>query len=270
MIKLIQLAGAAFLLVSSNAVFSGTIIQIQNKNDLATISTDGKHARMSTSGDEYVIVDYKKQTVKMVNPKKRQVVLLNTDKTSAGKSASAVRTSVKKLGSGKTVAGYATQKYAYTANGKSCGIIYGSTDVYQKQGIKELFQALKIMMEKQRAVLGGLAGMVDDCTLADMNISDHVSTIGVPMRTEKNGVVDSEVKSIQLNVSLPADTFAIPASYKTVTIDQQMREMKQSMQQYQPQMQQMMQQMQQSGGMSPEMMQQMRRMQDMMQQRQQP
>ncbi len=102
------------------------------------------------------------------------------------------------------------------------------------------------------------------------NVSEHVNTIGVPMRTEKNGRVDSEVKSIQLNVELAADTFVIPASYKTVTMEQQMREMKQAMQKHQPQMQQMMQQMQQSGRMSPEMMEQMRRMQDMMQPRQQP
>jgi len=167
MIKLIQLACVSLFLVGSNAVFAGTIIQIQNKNDLATISTDGRLARMSMSGDEYVIVDYKKHTVKMVNPQKRQVVLLNTGKTSAGKS-SAIHTSVKNLGAGIQVAGYATQKYAYSANGKSCGVIYGSKDAYQKQGVKELLQAMKTMMEKQRAILGGLAGMVDDCTLAEM------------------------------------------------------------------------------------------------------
>lgn len=266
MIKLIQLTCVCIFLVSSNAVFAGTIIQIQNKNDLATISTDGKLARMSMSGDEYVIVDYKKHTVKMVNPQKRQVVLLSTGKRSAGKS-SAIRTSVKNLGAGIPIAGYPTQKYAYSANGKSCGVIYGSKDVYQKQGIKDLLQAMKTMMERQRAVLGGLAGMVDDCTLADMNVSEHVNTIGVPMRTEKNGRVDSEVKSIRLDVALPADTFTIPASYKTVTMEQQMHEMKQAMQKHQPQIQQMMQQMQQSGRMSPEMMEQMRRMQDVMQSR---
>ena len=263
--KLFQIACASIFLFVSNAVFAGTVIQIQNKSDLATISTDGKLARMSMSGDEYVIVDYKKHTVKMVNPQKKQVVLLKADKAPAGKS-SGVQTSLKNLGAGITVAGYPTQKYAYSANGKSCGTIYGSKDAYQKQGIKELLEAMKTMMERQRAVLGGLAGMVDDCTLADMNVSEHVSTIGVPMRTEKNGRVDSEVKSIRLDVELPADTFVIPASYQTISMEQQIQNMKQSMKQHQPQIQQMMQQMQQSGRMSPEMMDQMRRMKEMMQQ----
>lgn len=267
--KLIQFAGAAALLVSANIVFAGTIIKIQSADSMATVLTDGKFARMNSSADEYVIVDYKKKTVKMVDPKMRQVMLLDAGKVSAGSAASQLRTSVKKLGAGMTVAGYPTQKYAYSANGRSCGFIYGSTEAYQKKGIKELLQAMNNMMEKQQAMLGGFAGMMDDCMLADMKISEHVNTIGVPMRTEKNGVVDSEVKSIKLNVELPADTFVIPSSYKTVTMEQQVREVKQQMQQYQPQVQQMMQQMQQSGQMPPEMMQQMRRAQEMMKQYQQ-
>jgi len=265
MIKLIQLATAASLLVSTNIVFAGTVIQVQDTEGLATILTDGKFARMNSSNDEYVIVDYKKQTVKMVNPKTRQVMLLDADKMPAGKSGLQLRTSVKKLGAGTKIAGYPTQKYAYSANGKSCGIIYGSTEVYKKPGIKELLQAMNNMMEKQQAMLGGFAGMIDDCTLADMKLNDHVNTVGVPMRTEKNGVVDSEVKSIKLNVNLPADTFVIPASYKTVTMEQQMRE---ASKQSPPEMQQLMQQMQ-SGQMPPEMMEQMRQAQEMMKQYQQ-
>jgi len=267
--KLIQFTGVAVLLVSANFVSAGTIIKIQSADSMATILTDGEFARMNSSGDEYVIVDYKKKTVKMVNPKMQQVMLLDAGKTPGRGPASQLRTSVKKLGAGMSVAGYPTQKYAYSANGKSCGVIYGSAEVYRKKGIKELLQAMNNMMEKQQAMLGGFAGMMDDCMLADMKLSEHVNTIGVPMRTEKNGVVDSEVKSIKLNVALPANTFVIPASYKTVTMDQQIREAKQKMQQNQPQVQQMMQQMQQSGQVPPEMMEQMRRVQEKMKQYQQ-
>ncbi len=263
--KLIQLAGVISLLISTNIVLAGTVIKIKDGNELTTVSTDGKFARMDMPDDEYVIVDYKKHTIKVVDVKKQQVMLLNTDKIPAGKSGPELRTSLKKLGAGREVAGYATQKYAYSANGKSCGIIYGSTEAYQKQGIKQLLQAMNNMMEKQQAMLGGFAGMIDDCTRADMKLSEHVNTIGVPMRTEKNGVVDSEIKSITLGVNLSTDTFVIPASYKTVTMDEQLREAKQQMQQYQPQMQQMM----QSGQTQSEMMEQMRRVQEMMQQYQQ-
>ncbi|MFV2005342.1 MAG: hypothetical protein ACC650_09045 [Gammaproteobacteria bacterium] len=266
MIKLFQIFSVISLFAGSNTVTAGTILQIQNNNDMTTVLTDGKLARMNMPGADYVIVDYRKRTVKAVSPPKQTVMVLSADKMATGNHGPEVRTDIKELGAGIEVAGYPTQKYTYSANGKSCGVIYGSKDVYQKEGIKELFQAMKIMMEKQRAILGGLAGMVDDCTLADMKVSEHVKTIGVPMRTEKNGVVDSEIKSIRVGVDLPADTFVIPASYKTVTMEEQMRKAQQQVQQYQPQIQQMMQQMQQTGQMTPEMMEQMRRAQKMMQQ----
>ena len=263
-----------FLLLSTSLLQAATVIEVQNNNDLTTVVTDGQFARMNMSGSEYVIVDYRKHTVQVVNPQKQQVMLLEADKLASSNNGSLVRTSIQKLGAGVEVAGYPTQKYSYSANGKSCGVIYGSMDVYQKQGIKELFQALKIMMDKQRAVLGGLASLVDDCTLADMKVSDHVKIVGVPMRTDKNGHVETEIKSIKYGVSLPPDTFVIPASYKTLTLQDQIRAAStgmsgapvQNSQGMPPQAQQMMRQMPPSGQLTPQMMEQMRRSSGMMRQ----
>jgi hypothetical protein len=276
MIKPIRLFAISFIFCSP-ALQAGTIIQIQNKNELSTVLTDGTQVRMNAGESEYIIIDYKSHRVKVVSPQKQEVMLLDTDGMAAGNNAPVVRTSINKIGAGGAIAGYKTQKFSYTANGKPCGIIYGSRDAYQVKGIKELFSAMKSMVEKQQAVLGGFAGMVDDCTLADMKLSDQVNTIGVPMRTVKNGRVETEIKSIKVNVTLPADTFVIPASYKAVTMQEQMNEvskdmstMQQQMQQYQPQMQQMMRQMQESGQLSPEALEQMRRAQEMMKQYQQP
>ncbi len=281
MIKLIKIFGVITLLVSTNTALAGTVIRIQNNGDMTTVMTDGKLARLSMSGDEneYIIIDYRKQTVNVVSPQKHQVMQLNAGQMAAGAQGPQVRTAMKELGSGVKVAGYPTRKYSFSANGKSCGVIYGSREVYQKEGIKELFQAMRTMMERQRAILGGLAGMVDDCTLADMKISDHVKAVGVPMRSERDGRVETEIKSIKYGVTLPADTFVIPASYKVLTMQQQINAAKKNMMNAQqrtrqhntqpPQMQDMMRQLQQSGQLTPEMMQQMRRSQGMMQQYQQ-
>jgi hypothetical protein len=211
-----------FMLHSSLA-HAATAIEVQNNNDLTTVVTNGKFARMNLDESEYAIVDYQKRKVSVVNPETRQVMSLDADKLASSNKGPLVRTSIKSLGTGIDVAGYATQKYSYSANGKSCGVIYGSMEVYQKQGIKELFQALKIMMDKQRAVLGGLVNMIDDCTLADMNVSEHVRTVGVPMRTDKNGRVETEIKSIRYDVRLPADTFIVPASYRTITMQDKIK-----------------------------------------------
>ena len=159
-------------------------------------------------------------------------------------------------------------------NGRSCGDIYASKDAYQVEGMKEVLKAMRTMIAQQRAMLGGLAGMLDDCTLADMQMVERVENIGIPMRTVRNGRIESEVKSIQTDATLPADAFVIPASYKKVSVEQQVqkasRAMQQAPQQMPPGTQGMMRQMQQSGQMTPEMMEQMRRAQEMMRQYQQP
>ncbi|MFV2005334.1 MAG: hypothetical protein ACC650_09005 [Gammaproteobacteria bacterium] len=271
MTKSIPLFAILFMFTAS--AVAGTIVEIQDEGELTTIMTDGKKARMGMPSAEYVIVDFKSNSVKFVSPQEKQVMLMDSDGMPAGKDkVRVVKTSIKNLGAGPVIAGYKTQKFSYAANGKSCGTIYGSKDAYQAKGIKELFSAMKTMMERQRTMMGGFVNMIDDCDLADMNLSEKVTTIGVPMRTEKNGRVDSEVKSIKTGVSLPADAFSVPANYKTTTMQEQMKAMSGSMagsknqMQQQPQMQDMMKQMQQSGQITPEIMEQMREAQEMMNQ----
>ncbi len=271
---------AVVLLLCSMAIQAGTVVEIQNQGELTRVITDGQQARINISASEYVIVNYNNHSVRVVDPQKRQVMLLNADVKATGNSFPTLRTSINNLGPGQVIAGYTTQKYSYSANGKTCGVIYGSKQAYQARGIKQLMSAMETMMAQQSAVLGGLAAMIDDCTLADMKLSDHVSTIGVPMRTEKNGRIDTQIKSIRTDVALPANTFVIPASYKTVTMQEQMNVASNNMaaaqqvqrndnRNQQLRMQQMMRQMQQSGQLTPEMMQQMRRTQEMMNQYQQ-
>ena len=272
MIKQIHIF-SIILMLCTPAAMAGTIIHIQNGNEISTLLTDGRQARMNLGGSDYIIVDYRDQSVKAVNPQKGQVMLLNADDIPNGNKVSKIETSVRHLGAGPVIAGYKTQKFAYSAKGKSCGVIYGSQQAFKVKGIEDLINAMKIMAEKQQAMMGGFAGMMDDCLRAGIEMSEHVKTIGVPMRTEDNGVVDSEVKSIQPNVNLPANTFVVPASYQTVSVKGEVQKaskdvaaMQQKIQQYQPQIQQMMQQMQQSGQMSPQAMEQMRRVQGVMQQ----
>lgn len=261
-------------LFAVTAVSAGTVIEIQSKGDLTTVLTNGQHARMNIPGSDYVIIDYRKQQAQVVSPQKHQVMLFDAKIMAPANNASAVRTSLNLLGNGPVIAGYQTQKYSYAANGKSCGVIYGSREAISANGMNDLLQAMKTMLEQQRAALGGFAGFVDDCTLADMQVTDHVKTIGVPMRTERNGMVDSEIKSIKLDVTLPENTFIIPSSYKTVTMQDNMQASSRNMAstRQQPPVQEMtqqLQQMQQSGQVTPEMLQQMRRAQEMMKQYQQ-
>ena len=218
MIKAIQFVGMLFLFCSP--VMAGTIIEIQNNNELTTLITDGQKVRMNMSESEYAILDYSNNSAKIINPKKKQVMFLNVGDMTAGNVVT-VQILIKKLGDGQEIAGYKTQKFSYKANGRSCGVIYGSKNAFQADGIKELVAALKTLMEKQRVALGGFASLVDICTLADMQLMDHINTVGLPLRTEKNGRAELEIKMIKTDVSLANDTFVIPASYRMLGEKQQ-------------------------------------------------
>lgn len=228
MIKLILFISV--FLLNSSVLMAGTVIEIQDEDTMTTVISDGRQVRINTADGEYVIIDYINHGVKFVSPKENQVLLLGAGVISRSSEVTKVHTRLKNMGAGDNIAGYATQKFSYRANGKPCGIIYGSTQAYQVKGMKALMGAIQAMMEKQQAALGGFAYMVDDCTLADLALGDHTKFIGVPMRIIENGIVNSEIKSIRLNVNLPADTFVIPASYKTISMQQ--TSMQQQVQQY--------------------------------------
>lgn len=287
--KLSQIAGcfiaSSLLVLCSSAVTAGTILEVKNDGELTTMLTDGRLARLNMVSAEYVIIDYRKQLVKVVDQQNHQVVVL--DVAAAAKSIPAntkVHVSLKKLGSAQRIAGYETNKFEYTANGRSCGVILASKKAYQEKGIQDLMSAMQTMIKKQRAVLGGFAGFIDDCTLADMQLAEHVSNIGLPMRTSKNGVVETEIKRIRVDVTLPEETFLTPAGYKIITMEDKIKQASKGWmhapqgkpsaggQQGVPQGAQfkdMMRQMQQAGQLTPEMMEQMRGAQQMMQQYQQ-
>ncbi len=221
MIKAIQFVGMLFLFCSP--VMAGTIIEIQNNNELTTLITDGQKVRMNMSESEYAILDYSNHSAQIINLQKKQVMFLNVADMAAGNNVVTVQISINKLGDGEEIAGYKTQKFSYKANGRPCGVIYGSKSAYQADGIKELVAALKTLMEKQRVALGGFASLVDICTLADMQLMDHINTVGLPLRTEKNGRAELEIKMIKAGVSLADDTFVIPASYRILGEKQQMK-----------------------------------------------
>ena len=273
MIKTIQII-CTFLLFSSSISMAGSIIEIKNNNEIITVLTDGKQARMNTGGSDYVIVDYKNNSVKNVDRNNRQVMLSEIDNIQKTGNASRIQPSIKNLGTGSSIAGYKTQKFGYAVNGKACGVIHGSKTAYQHKDVKAMFDAIITMMQQQLAMLGSFVSMVDACTLADIDISNYVATIGAPMRIDKKGSIDTEVKSIKFDVALPADTFVIPDSYKTVNINGEVQKMKavkvkvprHVSQNQQPQMQQMMPQRQRPGELIPERMEQMRRSQYMMRQ----
>ncbi len=270
--KLNQILCAA-LCVMATAVQAATVVELSGQGKVRQIVTDGKKARISAGNNDYVIVDYKSSSVKMVMNAKQQVLVMDGEMPSVAGKAPEVKTSLKKNGNGPDIAGYGTTAYDWGTNMKKCGRIYASKEVLAVDGMRELFDAMHTLMKKQRDAMGGYAAMMDGCTRANLQMTDQVEKIGIPMRIVKaDGQVVNEIKSIKTNVTVPKNAFDIPADYKVVTMQEMMQraqQARQSMQQQMPQIQQQLQQLKASGKLSPEAMKQLEKYQQMMQQGQQ-
>jgi len=209
-------SGIVFFSLTAQAATVVTIVS-QDKTD--RIMSDGHQARIGINHDDYVIVDYKTGDIKMVMSAKQQVFLLNNDMSAMGGKTPAIKTKLELKASGPVIAGYKTRAYDWSANGRHCGVFYGSTEAMKTAGMKPLFAAVQKVIQKQREAMGGFAALMDACTLTNFQAGKQLAQAGIPMRMEKaGGEVISEIKQIQTGVRLPASAFEIPANYKIVTM----------------------------------------------------
>jgi hypothetical protein len=258
-------------------------IQIKTRSPMggdSTITSNGKVARMDGGGQPgYMLLDLQSGAMRMVDDQRRSVMEMGMPASGSGTAVgSAVDVDIADRGAGPSIAGYATRRFDIKANGRLCVSAFGSTKLMKVDGVEALFNALTRIQQQAENMMGAFRGQRDPCEIADLKMAEAYKRIGAPMRViDASGQLDSEVVSVDRNVSKPAEFYATPANYQVTNMQQQMnqardqqQQMMRQMQQSMPDMQRMMQQMQQQGGMPPEAMEQMRKMQEMMQQRMPP
>jgi hypothetical protein len=255
-------------LLHSGLVQAGTFVEVKHENSLSTILSEGDKMRMSSSSSDYLIIDNSSKTIKAVNDAARKVVVIDMDSFPEPSSAAHVRVEFRNYGSGPQIAGFDTTRYEYMVNGRSCGFVYGSQSAMQADGIENMFSAMSTMIDSKRAMIGGFAALMDECKQADISLNEHVQRIGLPMRTERKGIIQTEVMTIRLNVPVPPESFIIPENYLAVSAIDEMQAVEKQRydarrapaEQMPPHMQDIMKQMQQSGQVPPQMRERMQRM----------
>lgn len=271
-----MLRSIAFLQLFSLISFTlhaGTIVDIQNQKKQQTqFLSDGKMGRMNSAGDRtYMIVDYTDQSIKVVMPKRSEVLDLGGEMPSLGLGGTPtekVALIVEAEGEGPEVAGYATQKFKLSVNGESCGVAFASKEAMEDTGMDQMFKTLQKVAEKTSQAMGALQPDISPCERAKTNTANHIETMGAPLRSlDEKGNVEVEVTRIQTDISLPPDTFVIPAEYKVVSAADKMRQVEsqlrsgvEKMQKNMPEMEKMLEEMERSGKMSPESMKNMKKM----------
>lgn len=259
----------------SSIIYADTLVQIKTEDgNISKIMSNGKMTRISMAPEPgYILINHANQNMHMVIPEEKTIMNMSADMTKKTAPVK-VNIKIKEIGKGPKIAGYSTKKYAVTADGQDCGMIYGSKKALKNTDINNIFNALNKMMENQSQMMGGMSEMMDACDRADMSsLADQGKIAGLPLRTtDRNGALTSEVLSIDSKANLPATNYELPSDYKMTSMAEEMQNMQQQMademQQHMPDMEKMMQQMG-KGEMPPEAMEQMKRMQEMMKQYQQ-
>ena len=241
----------------------------------STLVSNGSKVRIDNRQmPGYGIIDTERGEYVMVDTKRNEAYSTSLRNDGEAADVKPVSLSVKDKGGGQKIAGYLTRKYKFSADGEHCGTIYASSKLLKNDQVRGIFEAFRAMQQSARHMTAGLAGMLTPCQRANLQLADKMDSIGIPLRVlGADGSVMSEVLSVDTDVRVADARYEIPAGINRVSMDQQMQQSAEAMQNM-PDMNQLMEQMQQSGGeMTPEMQQQMQQqmqqMQEMLQQMQQ-
>ena len=267
---------ALFSLLLCNAALADVQLRIKDiGGGVNTISSNGQKARIENKNmPGYAIVDYASGQFMMVDPQRKRVLSANIDADSGGEVDAGLSVGLKDKGGGQKIAGYATRKFEFSANGETCGTVYASSKLMNNREIRSMFQSMRGMQRLSGGIAVGISGFLPACQSAHLRLADAMKTTGMPMRIlDAGGKLISEVMSVDTGKKLAGDYYQIPGDMPVVSMDQQMNRAAgrmQRMMENMPNMNQMMEQMQQGDGqITPEMRQHMEKLQEMLQQMQQ-
>lgn len=229
------LAGLALVALNGHAA---TLIEVKSPQGQSQIWRDGSMSRMDTGDGGFVVVDSKAETMLVVMPKQRRIMDMSDMLKQGAGGGNGVKVAFDKQGSGPSVAGYATTRYTYSADGKACGNLLASPQAMKDSGLQDTLDMMQRMASRADALVSAFGGGADPCQRAGTQLSEHAGRIGAPMRiTGPDGRLVSEIVRIDKSASLPPGAFDVPQGYQVVNPAQMMRQL--------PNLQDMMRQMEQ-------------------------
>lgn len=203
------------------AISAATLIEERDSEASTIMYIEGGKMRAQTPGEEgYMLMDLRARTMFTISPSDKQAVDMssmvfgqaNTDKSAAARS---VKSSLDKVGSGPEIAGYATEHYVLTANGRKCEEYFTSKKAFQDSGWAEMWNDLEQSF-KDMALSEEDA---DDCDIAGAEVANPAD-MGWPLKTiDAEGLV-SEVVRIEQNATVPPGGFEVPAGYTVVSMQE--------------------------------------------------
>ena len=211
-------AATAFYIVATPAA---TLIEERDSESSTITYIEGGKMRAGSPGeDAYVLMDLLGRTMFTVSPAEKQAIDMSAmvygqaGGQEPGEKRS-VKSNLEKVGSGPEIAGYSTDHYVLTANGRQCGEYFTSKEAFEDSGWAEIWteaaQSMKDMAASEQDS--------DDCDIAEAEAVDP-GEIGWPLRTMGADGLVSEVVRIETDATVPAGGFDIPPGYAVISMQE--------------------------------------------------
>jgi len=219
---------AAFAAFSfGTTVLAATLIEERDSESVNQMWVEGGRMRAQTRGEPgYALMDLRKRTMFMVNTERKRAVDMSTTvfgkrgASAAGASSGAAGT-LRRIGDGPTIAGYATEHYVVEVDGETCEELYVSRQAFHDSGWAEMWaetgKAFREMAAEEEE------DDADACDLADVQAADPAK-IGWPLKTVYPDGESTTITRIQKNAPLPPGGFEVPAGYQVISMQQMMQE----------------------------------------------
>ncbi len=242
---------ATVLVCFSLSVFGGTVIENRDaRGEISRVSIEGGWARFDGADkgkSGYMLVDLSSVTFYAVAPAEHTIIEFSPKEKKKDKQQ-AVKMDLEGAGKGPEVAGYETQIYKLSADGKSCGSILLSKSAAKIKDVSKLLGALRglnpdtfIPEEMQQS----FHAHRDPCDLAKTQLGEKaIVKLGFPMKSlDPKGKVIDEVVSIKTGIKLDSALFELPEEYSRTTVKEMMEGMRKEMEAARDKIEKMMEEM---------------------------
>jgi hypothetical protein len=203
----------------SLSVDAATLVETQGEHGMQKMWVEGSNMRVDMGkGSEYMLADYAKKKIYMIDPAKKEMVDMSQFISESTRHSDGLQVRVKLEGSGPKVAGYSTQKYALSVNGRPCKQALVSHKALEDAKLGPMLEAISSIDINPMG-----SQFMSECDRAGMLFAKRMKKLGMPLgMIEANGKLTDKVERIVKNAPLPAGGFKLPSGYRKISMQQKM------------------------------------------------
>jgi len=202
------------------SVHAATLVETQSgEHGMQKMWIEGSHMRVDMGkGGEYMLADYTKKKIFIIDPAKKEMLDVSQFVNDSRRHSDGLQVRVQLVGSGPKVAGYSTQKYSLSVNGRPCKQALVSHKALEDAKLGPMLEAISSIEINPMG-----SQFMSECDRAGMLFAKRMQKLGMPLgMIEANGKITDKVERIVQNAPLPAGGFKLPVGFRRISMQQKM------------------------------------------------